>query len=88
MVTNSSNSKNTVYNLCDEPQPFVIKNILVACKHHDIKQALTQLKDLFDKGYSSSDISISILNILKSIHIDEIDEYGIPAVVACAAPSA
>ena len=67
-------NKESIYNLCDEPQPYIIKNILISCKNNDIKESLTQLKNLFDKGYSSSDIAISILNVLKSVKIEEIDE--------------
>ena len=67
------NSKN-VYKLCDIPHPLVIKDIFLSCSNGDIKEACLKLKSLWEKGYSGSDISLGMLNVLKSIDCDYIDE--------------
>jgi replication factor C subunit 2/4 len=56
-----------VYKLCDKPHPITIQNILVACSKKDLRTALQYLNSLRHAGYSSSDISISILNTIKNI---------------------
>ena len=63
-----------VYKLCDRPHPFVIKDIFLACYNKDIKKAIEYLEKLRDKGYSSSDIALSMVNTLKSPNMIEIDE--------------
>ena len=63
-----------VYRLCDKPHPLIIQNIFMACNNKDIKTALKYLIELNNKGYSSSDISLSMLNTLKNINKDIIDE--------------
>lgn len=63
-----------VYKLCDKPHPMIIKNIFLACYKKDVRNAILYLNKLRDNGYSSSDISIGMINTLKSSKIDEIDE--------------
>lgn len=63
-----------VYKLCDKPPPLIIQNIFIACKQCDIKTAIKHLNDLRDKGYSSSDISINMINTLKNLNNDILDE--------------
>lgn len=63
-----------VYRLCDKPHPLIIQNIFIACSKKDIKSALTILNDLSNKGYSSSDISLSMLHTLKNIDQSIINE--------------
>jgi replication factor C subunit 2/4 len=63
-----------VYKLCDKPHPLTIKNLFIACSKKDVKSALKYLNELRNNGYSSSDISLSMINTLKSLQIDEIDE--------------
>jgi len=63
-----------VYKLCDKPHPLVIQNIFTACSKKDIKDALVQLNELRDKGYSSSDISLSMINTLKTLPDDILTE--------------
>jgi len=64
----------TVYKLCDKPHPLVIQNIFVACHKKDVRTALIYLDDLRNKGYSSSDISLSMVNTLKDMNTDIFDE--------------
>lgn len=54
-----------VYKLCDKPHPLIIQNILIACSKKDFKTALIYLNELRNGGYSSSDISISMINTIK-----------------------
>jgi replication factor C subunit 2/4 len=63
-----------VYKLCDKPHPIVIKDIFIACHNKNLKTALILLDKLREKGYSSSDISLSMFNTLKVLEINEIDE--------------
>jgi replication factor C subunit 2/4 len=63
-----------VYRLCDKPHPLIIQNIFIACSKKDIRNALMLLNDLNNKGYSSLDISFSMLNTLKNISNTIIDE--------------
>lgn len=63
-----------VYKLCDKPDPIIIKNIFMACYEKNMKKALEHLQVLRDNGYSSSDISLSMVHTLKSPIITEIDE--------------
>ena len=64
-----------VYRLCDKPHPLIIQSIFISCSKKDIKVALGYLIDLGNKGYSSSDISLSMLNTLKNINPNIIDEH-------------
>jgi replication factor C subunit 2/4 len=63
-----------VYKLCDRPHPLIIQNIFIACYEKDIRLALKYLNELREKGYSSSDISISMINTLKNAKLDKINE--------------
>ncbi|QKF93859.1 replication factor C small subunit [Fadolivirus algeromassiliense] len=63
-----------VYKLCDKPHPLIITNIIISCSKKDIKTALRYLDDLRNKGYSSSDISLSMVSTIKNIDKDIINE--------------
>lgn len=67
-------TEENVFKLCDKPHPLTIKNIFMACVHNDIKTALLYLESLRDSGYSNSDISMSMINTIKSSKLTEIDE--------------
>ena len=67
------NNKN-IYKLCDKPHPLTISNIFTACYKNDIKNALIELQSLWEKGYSGSDISLSMLNVLRSYNYNYIPE--------------
>lgn len=63
-----------VYMLCDKPHPMTLQYIFEACYKGDIRTALQQLNTLREKGYSSSDISFSMINMLKNAQLTSIDE--------------
>lgn len=64
-----------VYKLCDKPHPLVIQNIFMACSKRELKTALILLNELRNKGYSSSDISLSMINTLKTLDSSIINEH-------------
>ena len=74
LAYNDSNEINseTISKLCDDPHPLTIKKLLLECKNNNLKNVLTQLRKLTNMGYSASDISLNILNVLKYLHISEI----------------
>ena len=63
-----------VYKLCDKPHPLIIKNIFFACYKKNLVHALKFLDELRKNGFSSSDISISMIDTIKTTRLDEIDE--------------
>ena len=64
----------TVYSVCDKPHHMLLKDILIDCKNGDFKGALTKLDKINYQGYSGSDIVLSMLSVLKSKYLPEIDE--------------
>jgi len=63
-----------VFKLCDKPHPIIIKNIFIACNKKLMKDALLYLYELINDGYSSADITMSMINYLKLIKFEEINE--------------
>jgi replication factor C subunit 2/4 len=63
-----------VYKLCDDPHPIIIEQIFTLCYKKDFKGALSIFMDLKNKGYSSSDISLSMIETLKNMTSSTIDE--------------
>jgi replication factor C subunit 2/4 len=63
-----------VYKLCDTPHPVIIEQIFISCYKKDIREALRIFNDLKNKGYSSSDISLSMVETLKNMDKEIIDE--------------
>lgn len=63
-----------VYKLCDTPHPVIIEQIFIACQNKDFKGALMVFIDLVNGGYSSSDISLSMIETLKNMDSTLIDE--------------
>jgi replication factor C subunit 2/4 len=65
-------TEETVYKLCDKPHPDILKTIFISCYNHDLIGALNQLER--KQGYSSADITMSMINTFKTTNINEIDE--------------
>jgi len=66
-----------VYKLCDKPHPLIIEGIFIACHKKDIREALSLLNKLKIDGYAPSDISITMINILKVMKNSIPDDYKI-----------
>lgn len=60
---------NDIYDIFDQPNPLMVRNILESLKK-DLIKSLDLVKDLLDKGFSSNDILLSILNFLTFIAKD------------------
>ena len=67
-------NEENVFKLCDRPHPLIIKNIFMACREKNISKALIYLQELRNNGFSSSDISISMIETIKTTKQDEISE--------------
>lgn len=63
-----------VYKLCDQPHPLIINNIFAACYKKDFCKAIALLESLRKQGYSSSDISNSMIDTLKIVEDQEFDD--------------
>jgi len=63
-----------VYKLCDIPHPVIIEKIFISCQKKDIKTSINIFNDLKNKGYSSSDIVLSMVETLKNMDRTLIDE--------------
>ena len=57
--------------VCDEPHPLLIKEMLTHCVSADIDRAYQILKSLWDKGYSPHDIVTNIFRVCKNHQIAE-----------------
>jgi len=65
---------NNVYKLCDVPHPVLLEKIFILCYLKEIRDALKIYDDLKNKGYSSADISLSMIETLKNMDRTVIDE--------------
>jgi replication factor C subunit 2/4 len=63
-----------IYQICDKPQPTVLLQILLMCKEMKIKEVFKMLSSLKSKGYSHSDITLGMINVLKIAKCDGLTE--------------
>jgi len=66
-------SVDDIYEIFDQPNPLMVRNILNALTNNNLEKSLALVKDLLDKGFSSNDILLSILNFL-SFNVTTIKE--------------
>lgn len=62
--TNVITVKN-VYIVCDKPQITLLQQIMAHCKEENTIEAFKLMKELKTNGYSSSDIVLGFINVLK-----------------------
>jgi DNA polymerase III delta prime subunit len=76
MIYNKNNivSLEAVNNLCDLPQQIVIKKMIQYAINKNIRESLNILYELIEKGYSGSDITLGMMNTLKSDSCSDIPE--------------
>lgn len=55
-----------VYNICDKPQPTIIKNMLDACINGDLKKAISIFVGLKKSGFVESDIVLNMIYIVRN----------------------
>ena len=60
-----------VFQVCDEPHPLLIKEMLSHCVDSKLDEAYQILKSLWDKGYSSHDIITNIFRVCKNHSMPE-----------------
>lgn len=70
----SITSEYTVYKICDSPQPLVIRDMFDQCYNKNLNEALKILFSLINKGYSIDDISLVMIDTLKSPIMSKLDE--------------
>lgn len=61
----------TVYKVCDQPHPFIMKNMLKSCFDDDLENALVSLQDLWHRGYAAVDLISTLFKVAKSADINE-----------------
>eukprot|EP00912_Choanoflagellata_sp_UC4_P000650 UC4_evm2s403 len=75
-------SAESVFKVCDQPHPLMVKNMIQACLEGKIDVAYEKMKDLWDMGYAPIDIVGTVFRIVKSyemaeqIKLDYIKEIG------------
>ena len=55
----------TVFQVCDQPHPNVVRAMIDACHEGNVKGANDELKKLWDLGYSASDIIGTFFKVTK-----------------------
>ena len=61
----------TPIQVCDEPHPILIKDMLDHCVKSDIDESFKLLNHLWKLGYSSEDIITSVFRVCKTHHMAE-----------------
>lgn len=49
--------------VCDQPHPAIVKEMLSACAAGDLQKAYTNMKSLCDMGYSAVDIITTVFKV-------------------------
>lgn len=70
--------------VCDEPHPLLIKEMLSHCVEARLDEAYQILKSLWDKGYSSHDIITNIFRVCKTHDMPEFLKLEYIKVCSCA----
>lgn len=66
-------SGESVFKVCDQPHPVVIKKLLGACEKGDLSESLDQLEELWNHGYSALDIVSTLIKVVKGM--DRMSEF-------------
>lgn len=64
-------NKANVFKVCDQPHPETVKGIISSCLKGETSEAVTKVKDLWQTGYSCSDIIGTIFKVTKLYDIPE-----------------
>ena len=56
-----------VYKVCDTPHPRTCQDVVTSCSRGDTKAAVDKLRELFQRGYSASDVIGTIFKVTKSL---------------------
>lgn len=58
-------SDENIYNICDKPQPVLIRDILSACLSKNVAKAIDSVNFLKKKGFLEADIILGLFRLLK-----------------------
>lgn len=64
------NSEN-VFKVVDQPHPVVVRRMLKNCMNSQLEDALTDMEELWGKGYSAIDIISTLFRLCKTIEASE-----------------
>lgn len=56
-----------VFKVCDQPHPFLIRSLLLACAEGKIDDALEKLDEIWTKGYAAVDIVTTLFRVVKTL---------------------
>lgn len=56
-----------VFKVCDQPHPFLIRTLLLACKAGDVDEAMEKLDEIWSKGYAAVDIVTTLFRVVKTL---------------------
>ncbi|PWN49330.1 P-loop containing nucleoside triphosphate hydrolase protein [Violaceomyces palustris] len=56
-----------VFKVCDQPHPFLMKDILNSCQKGDIDAAMEKLDEVWSKGYAAIDIVTTLFRVVKTM---------------------
>lgn len=59
-------NQTTVFKVCDQPHPKILGEIIYSCTKGDTKTAVTKMYQLYQSGYSASDIIGTTFRVVKS----------------------
>lgn len=60
-----------LWQVCDEPSPLQVQQMLEHCRDGKIEEAYKILSDLWRKGYSPEDIISNIFRVCKNLQLRE-----------------
>jgi DNA polymerase III delta prime subunit len=60
-----------VLELCHQPQPKIIINLIQECANRNTKEAINLVRELKQNGYCNNDILLTMIDILKEVSISE-----------------
>ncbi|CCF51222.1 hypothetical protein NDA11_001075 [Ustilago hordei] len=56
-----------VFKVCDQPHPFLIRSLLMACKKGVVDEAMEKLDEIWSKGYAAVDIVTTLFRVVKTL---------------------
>ncbi|WFD29329.1 replication factor C subunit 4 [Malassezia sp. CBS 17886] len=56
-----------VFNVCDQPHPLLIRDLLMRCEKGDVDGALDKLDEVWSLGYSALDIVTTLFRVVKTM---------------------
>ena len=60
-------NQENVFKVCDQPHPYLVRSILLACSKGDIDTAMEKLDEIWAKGYSAVDIVTTLFRVVKTV---------------------